>query len=122
MKRENWWIYLILSILTLGIFTFYVGYKLKVYESNQWYSNKYYWILGFLLGVLPGLVMFLIFLIQIGCTVSLKLNVTGKEIYMYPYPWLICLIVPVLGWTLFIIMYIYTHLWYVFSIRDSYGK
>ena len=70
-----------------------------------------------MLGIIPGLVMFLVFSVKIGCLVCEKLNVPGKEIYDYPYSWLVCAIVPILGWTLFIILYIYVHFGYLFSLK-----
>lgn len=117
LKKENFVIYLILDVLTLGLFTFYIAYKLDLYEKEVWYSRWYYWVLGFMLGIIPGLVMFLVFSVKIGCLVCEKLNVSGKEIYDYPYSWLVCAIVPILGWTLFIILYIYVHFGYLFSLK-----
>ena len=119
LRKENFIIYLILDILTLGLFTFYIAHKLNIYEENVWYTRWYYWVLGFVLGILPGLVMFLVFSIKIGCLVSDRLDVPGKEIYNLPYPWIICLVVPVLGWTLFIILYIYVHFGYLFKIKSD---
>lgn len=119
LRKENFIIYLILNILTLGLFTFYIAYKLDLYDKEAWYTRWYYWVLGFVLGILPGLVMFLVFSIKIGCLVSDRLDVPGKEIYNLPYPWIICLIVPVLGWTLFIILYIYVHFGYLFKIKSG---
>lgn len=118
-SNRNVLIYFILNIITLGLFTFYVAHKLDLYDKKAWYNRWYYWVLGFICGIIPCLVMVLIFNIQISILVSEKLNVPGKEIYKYPYAWIICLIVPVLGWTLFILLYIYVHIWYVFSLKES---
>ncbi len=117
LKKENAIIYLFLNILTFGLYTFYIAYKLELYDKDAWYSRWYYWALSFILGIIPGLVMFLVFSIKMGCLVSEKLNVPGKEIYTLPYSWIICLIVPILGWTLFVILYIYVHIWYVFTLK-----
>lgn len=117
LKKENAIIYLFLNILTFGLYTFYIAYKLELYDKDAWYSRWYYWVLSFILGIIPGLVMFLVFSIKMGCLVSEKLNVPGKEIYTLPYSWIICLIVPILGWTLFVILYIYVHIWYVFTLK-----
>ncbi len=122
LKKENWFICLILNIVTLGCFTFYVAYKLDLYDKNAWYFRWYYWVLGFVLGILPGLVMLLVFSIKIACLVSERLNVPGKEIYVLPYSWLICAILPVVGWVLFIILYIYVHVWYVFSLKNGFSE
>lgn len=117
LKKENAIIYLFLNILTFGLYTFYIAYKLDLYDKDAWYSRWYYWVLSFILGIIPGLVMFLVFSIKMGCLVSEKLNVPGKEIYTLPYSWIICLIAPILGWTLFVILYIYVHIWYVFTLK-----
>ena len=42
-----------------------------------------------------------------------KLNVPGCEIYATPYSWILCLIVPVLGWILLAVMLIYLNVWIV---------
>lgn len=118
VKKENAVIYLILNILTFGLYTFYIAYKLDLYDKDAWYSRWYYWVLGFMFGIIPGLVMLLVFSIKMGCLVSEKLNVPGKEIYSFPYPWIVCLIVPILGWTLFVILYVYVHIWYVFTLKS----
>lgn len=118
LKKENAVIYLILNILTFGLYTFYIAYKLDLYDKNAWYSRWYYWVLGFVLGIIPGIVMLLVFSIKMGCLVSERLNVPGKEIYILPYPWIVCLIVPILGWTLFVILYVYVHIWYVFTLKS----
>lgn len=121
LKRNSWPIYLILNILTLGLFTFYIAYRLDLYDKNAWYFKWYYWTIGFIFGIIPGLVMLLVFSIKMACLVSETLKVPGKEVYGYPYTWIVCAIFPVLGWALFVILYIYIHIWYVFSLKD-FGK
>ena len=117
LKEKNFWIYVVLNVVTFGLFTFYIGYKLHLYDKSAWYYRWYYWVLGFLLGIFPGLIMFLVFSVQIGSLVSAKLDVPGKEIYLPPYVWIVSLIVPILGWTLFIVLYFYVHFWYLFSLK-----
>ena len=43
--KENWFIVLILNILTLGIFSIYVAYNLNLYDKKAWYSNYKNWVL-----------------------------------------------------------------------------
>lgn len=123
MRQFKWnqFLYLILNVLTLGFFTFYVAYKLNLYEKDVWYSKWYYWVLAFLCGFLPGFILLLIFNIKMSCLVSSKLSVPGEEVYLYPYFWILCLVVPILGWSLFIVLYIYVHIWYVFLIKNWMG-
>ncbi|MBR3198941.1 MAG: hypothetical protein IKG27_02890 [Bacilli bacterium] len=122
LKRKYWYVCLILSISTLGLYTFYVGKKLHVYDKEAWYSNKYFWILSFICGIVPGLIMFFIFYIEIGCMVCKKLSVPFDNYYIYPYIWVISLIIPIIGWTLFIILVIYVHFWYIFYLKRGYGE
>ena len=117
LKEKNFWIYVVLNVVTFGLFTFYIAYKIDLYDKSAWYYRWYYWVLGFLLGIFPGLIMFLVFSVQIGSLVSAKLDVPGKEIYLPPYVWIVSLIVPILGWTLFIVLYFYVHFWYLFSLK-----
>ena len=117
LKEKNFWIYVVLNVVTFGLFTFYIAYKLDLYDKSAWYYRWYYWVLGFLLGIFPGLIMFLVFSVQIGSLVSARLDVPGKEIYLPPYVWIVSLIVPILGWTLFIVLYFYVHFWYLFSLK-----
>lgn len=117
LKQKNVGLYLILNILTLGFFTFYIAYKLNLYDKNAWYFRWYYWVLGFMLGIFPGLIMFLVFSIQTGILVSVRLKVPGWEVYSLPYVWIISLIIPIFGWTIFVFLYFYVHFWYLFKIK-----
>lgn len=118
LKENYFWIYVVLNVVTLGLFTFYIAHKLDLYDKNAWYCRWYYWILGFFFGIFPGLIMFLVFSIKVGTLVSAKLKVPGENIYLPPYVWIISLIVPILGWTIFIVLYFYVHFWYLFPLKD----
>lgn len=122
LKRKYFLLCLILDILSLGLFTFYLAKKMKVYEEDAWYFNKYYWILGFICGIIPGLIMFIVFYIEIGCKVCEGLLVPFENIYAYPYIWVISLIIPIIGWTVFVIMLIYVHFWYIFYLKRGNGE
>ena len=122
LLRKNFLWVLILNVLTLGFFTFYIGKKLKVYDKNAWYMKWYYWVLSFVFGIIPGLIMFLIFYIEVGNLVSEKLFVPLSEVYALPYSWLLCVIIPVIGWALFFVMIFYTHFWYILYLKRGYGE
>ena len=66
--------------------------------------------------------MFFIYYIEIGCGVCKKLGVPFDNYYMYPYIWIVSLIIPIIGWTLFIILVIYVHFWYIFYLKRGYGE
>ena len=122
LDRKKWLLCLILNILTFGLFTFYIGKKLDVYEKGAWYSYSYVWLIGIIGGIIPALIMFLIFYIQIGIKVSKKLSVPLDEYYAYPYAWIFGLIIPFLGWSIFILMIIYVHVWYTIYLKRGYGE
>ena len=61
--------------------------------------------------------MFIVFTIYSNVLVSKHLNISGDIFYNIPYSWIICLIVPVLGWSLFCVMYIYLVLLIPFKLR-----
>lgn len=107
IKKENWWLYLILNVLTLGLFSFVFAKVLKVYEKGAWYTNWSYWTLGVICGIFPALIMLLIFYIQTSIKICLKLNVAGKNIYALPYFWILFVIIPIVGWVLFVLMLVY---------------
>lgn len=122
LKKENWFICLILNILTCGLFTFYIGKKLDVYDKDEWYCSWYAWILGLLFGLYPFVFMFILFYIQIGVRVSKKIGVPLDNFYCFPYVWIFGIIVPLLGWSIFILLLVYTHIWYVIYLKRGYGE
>lgn len=122
LDRKKWFSCLILNIISLGLFTFYIGKKLKVYDKDEWYSSIVLWIVSFLGGIIPFIVLFIIFYIKIGIKVSQKLEVPLESIYMYPYIWIISLIIPVFGWAIFVLLVIYVHIWYVIYLKRGNGE
>ena len=122
LRRKNWFICFLFNLLTFGMFTFYIGKKLDVYEKDAWYSNFSFWVISFLLGIIPSIFLFIIFNIEIGCKVCSKLSVPLEKYYSYPYIWIIFLIIPIIGWSLFIVLYIYVHFWYIFYLKRGYGE
>lgn len=107
LKRQNWWIWLLLFLFGQGVGTILLGAFLDVFEKDAWYTKWYYWVIGALCLFFPFFIMLATFYIQTICAVALRLNVAGKEIYTTPYIWILCLIVPVIGWALFLIMLLY---------------
>ena len=122
LKKQNWWAWLLFAIGTTNISIFFLGALLKVYDKNAWYAKWYYWVIGILVLVLPAIIMFFIFYMQTLTSVCKKLDVPGKEIYAYPYAWLLCFIIPIIGWTLFIVLFIYLHIWYLVKLYQGKGE
>ncbi len=122
LKRENWWVWLLLFIFGSGASNIFLGALLDVYDKDAWYAKWQNWLLGFACFFFPFFIMIAIFTIQITCQVAGKLNVPGKEIYLSPYIWLLMIIVPVIGWILFTIMIIYTSIWPLVMLYRGEGE
>ena len=120
LKRKSGFLWLLLSLLTLNISVLFLGKMLKVYNKDAWYTKWYYWVLGLLFGIVPAIVMLFILVIQINVKVCEKLEVPGHEIYGLPYIWIGSIIIPIIGWTLFIILFLYIYIMYL--VRLFQGK
>ena len=99
LKKENWWIWLLLLLFSGGSSYIVLGALLDVYNKTAWYTKWYIWVLGFLF-ILPFSIMVIIFNIDITTQVAAKLKLKGNEFYLSPYIWLILFIIPIIGWIL----------------------
>lgn len=109
LKKENWWKYVLLTFLTLGAYAFVIADNLDLYEENAWYTKWYYWVIGVIF-ILPAIVMIISLNIIMQIKICKKLNVPGVNYYGLPYTWMLCLIVPLIGWSSLIVMLI--HIYY----------
>ena len=122
LKRKYSIFWLLLSLITCNISILLYAGLLGVYEDNAWYNQWYVWVLSFLLGIVPALILFLIMLIETMVKVAKEFEIGGQNIYGYPYVWIGCLIVPVIGWTVFIIMILYLYIWYIVGLFQGKGE
>ncbi len=122
LKRENWWIWLLLLISGNGTSNIVLGALLDAYDKDAWYAKWQNWVLGLVCFIFPFFIMLSIFIIQITCLSAAKLDVPGKEIYLSPYIWLILLIVPVIGWILFVTLLIYVTIWPLVMLYRGEGE
>lgn len=122
LKKENWWIWLMLSFVSSGTSNFVLGALLGVYDKKAWYTKWQYWLVGFLACFLPFYIMLMIFTIQILTLTAAKLNVAGKELYLSPYLWILALIIPILGWILFPVVLIYLQIMILVSLYNGEGE
>ena len=106
LKKENWWIWLLLLLFSQGSSTFVLGALLDVYDKKAWYTKWYIWIIGLLL-VIPFGVMVTAFTLEILTKTAAKLDVKGSEYYLSPYIWIILIIIPIIGWIIFAILTLY---------------
>ena len=58
-----------------------------------------------------------VFVVQMTCEVAAKLDVPGSELYLSPYAWILCLIIPVIGWICFSVMMLYLTLWNIVMLN-----
>jgi len=91
LKKENWWIWLILFIFSDATSTIVLGALLDVFDKKAWYTKWYIWIIGLVL-IIPISVMIVVFNIEITSKTASKLGVKGSEYYLSPYIWIILLI------------------------------
>ncbi len=144
LKKRYGLLWLALSILTNNLSIFILGNILDVYAKKAWYKKWYVWLISLFLGIIlllniyfsasnfnlfyiiyiffPSLFLIFIWNIQISVKVSEKLGVPGKEIYAYPYAWILCFIVPIIGWILLLVLFVYTRYYYIIKIFEGNGE
>lgn len=124
LRRDKWWFWLILLIFG-GSAVLALIYALvieDVLDKDAWYGKWYYWLIGVMCCFLPALIMFAVFQFQILTKVCQKLEVPGSGIYTSPYTWMLCLIVPVLGWILLGVMILYLEIFSIVAIYRGNGE
>jgi len=122
LKQENWWIWLLLMFFSSGSSNLVLGALLDVYDKNAWYAKGIYWLLGFLLFIFPFFIMIAVFTIQISAKTAARLNVAGKELYLSPYVWILCLIIPIIGWVMLLVMLCYIQIWTLVALYRGEGN
>lgn len=122
LKRENWWIWLLVMLFTEGVGIIILGALLGVFDNKAWYAKWQNWALGLILFIIPFFVMLVVFSIQITVLTAAKLNVPGKEIYLTPYFWILCVIVPVIGWITMAAFSLYLIIRILMSLYEGEGE
>lgn len=121
LKKENWWIWLLLLLFSSGSSVIILGALLNLFDKNAWYSKWHIWVIGLIL-VLPFSIMICVFYIEFTSKVAAKLDIKGKELYLSPYIWLILVIIPFIGWTVFIILYLYLTIAILVKLKNGKGE
>lgn len=116
LKRENWWIWLILLLFSSGASPIVLGAMLNLFEKGAWYSKWYVWVIGLIL-IIPFPIMIYVLYISITCKTAAKLEVKGYEYYLSPYIWMILMIIPFIGWIVFIILFIYLNIQIILKLK-----
>ena len=122
LKKNYWWFWLILNIITGGISTLFLGKLLKVYEKDAWYTKWYYWALGIICLLYPAMVMLFVLIVYVTVKVCVKLEVPGTNLYALPYPWLLGIIIPFVGWAFFVLLLVYVNIAYAIRLLQGKGE
>ncbi len=122
LKKENWWIWLLVAIFSSGAGYISLAALLDVFDENAWYAKWQNWLLGLILFIFPITIMAIIFILQMTCLVAAKLEVPGKEIYLSPYIWILCLIIPIIGWVFLCVMALYLEIWILVMLSRGKGE
>ena len=122
LQRKNWPIILLLGIVTNSIFIFLVAYMLDLYDKKAWYMKWQYWVIAGLCLFFPVLLLAVVLEVHMLCKIASKLKIPGSEIYNTPYTWILCIIVPVIGWVMLIVMYIYLNVWIIIKLCQGEGE
>lgn len=122
LKKKNWFICLLLNFLTFGVFNLVLASFLNLYSKDTWYKKWQYWVFGGLCLIFPIFILLFVFIIQMICGVADALNVPGSDLYNCPYTWIICIIVPVVGWSLLLVMLIYIMVWPIVMLYQGEGE
>lgn len=121
LKRENWWIWLMLFIFSGGVSAIVLAAVLGIFDRNAWYAKTKNWIIGIVL-IFPAPIMFMVFTIQMLSQSAAKLKVPGSEIYLSPYIWLICVIIPIMGWIALTVMSSYLYVMILINLYDGHAE
>ncbi len=122
LKRENWWIWLIASLLGNNVTPLILGAIMKLYKKNAWYANWRNWVIGAVCFIFPAIIMIYVFMIQMTCLVAAKLEVKGSEYYLSPYIWIILLIIPIVGWLAMVVLYLYLTIATIVALYKGKGE
>ena len=122
LKKENWWIWLLLFIFSSGTSNIVLAAMLNLFDKEAWYANWKNWLIGACCLFVPVMIMFGVFVIQLSCLAAAKLKVPGKEIYLSPSIWILLMIVPFIGWALFVVMMMYVLIWTIVMLYRGEGE
>lgn len=122
LKRENWWVWLLVMLFSGGAGVIVLAALLDCYDKDAWYAKPKNWIIAAVCFIFPAFIMLGVFMIQMLCQVSAKLEVPGSELYLSPYVWLVFLIVPILGWIFFYVILMYLNIWNIVMLYKGAGE
>jgi hypothetical protein len=118
-KKKNWFVWMILYLL-IGPFTSIIlAGMLDLFNEDSWYCNWKCWLTGALCLLFPLSIMIIVLIFQLTCMIANELDVSGSSIYYNPYTWIVCMIIPFIGWSLLIVMYLYMVIQIIVKIQSG---
>jgi len=122
LKKENWWVWLLLLLFSEGTAALVLGALLDCFNKEAWYAKWYIWLIGLLLFIFPFAVMVTVLLIQMTSLAAAKLDVQGKEFYLSPYIWIILVIIPIIGWICLGLLFLYLNIGILVQLYNGEGE
>lgn len=122
LRKENWWIWLIIYLFGQGVGVFLLAYFLKIFDKNKWYAKWQNWLIAGLCCIFPIFIMLAVFTIQLRIETAKKLDVPGSEIYGSVYTWILCLVIPIFGWIAISIMSVYVDIATIIALYRGNGE
>ena len=62
LKKDYWWLWLVLTIFTGGASMIFLASMLGILEKDAWYANWKNWVIATVLFIFPVSIMFTIFI------------------------------------------------------------
>lgn len=121
LRKENWWIWLLLLLFSSGASPIVLAALLDLLKKDAWYAKWYYWVIGLVL-IIPFPVMIYVLYIELTCKTAAKLEVKGSEYYLSPYIWIIMIIIPFIGWIVFVVLYLYLNIAILINLKNGKGE
>lgn len=122
LKKENWWLWLLIWLFGQGVGIYILAAFLKVYDKEAWYAKWQYWLVGALCCIFPVFIMLSIFTIQITVETAKKLDVPGSEVYGNVYLWILAIIIPIIGWIFLGVMSLYLQISTIIALYRGNGE
>lgn len=122
LKKENWWIWLIVTLFSGSTGAIVLGALLGCFDKKAWYAKPMNWVFGFCCFFFPAAIMACVFMIQMLCQASAKLEVPGKELYLSPYVWILFIIIPIIGWIFIPVTLLYLTIWHLVMLAKGNGE
>ena len=108
-KKLPKWLVIFLALLAAFILMAFSLISFVVNEETIYALLTSLGILSFFISlfILILAVAIIVFFIQILCLTAAILDVSGKELYLSPYIWIILVIMPVIGWIFIPVILLY---------------